>query len=444
MFRVAAVVVLVGCALSASADEFARAEELAWDKQFAESERIYRAILEKEPASRRARLGLARVVMWSGRYREAIGLFDQLLATGPTDVDALEGRATAAYWSGDFRSAARGFRRVLELDPARATARASLGEIVAATRPSQRIDLGALRDDQPLDVKRASVSATFYSDPLSRWTATFGTTHFDADRRGSRRAEFARVEYDTHLRDLGLAASAGVFDEDFVGGASLTWRRLAVLVDRHEEVASAPAMDQRVFSTTTTLRWKHDRSWIAMAEASRRSYSDDNRGWAVVAYAVAPALKRSGWTLWAGASAAARDTNESRFHPTAVSSVREGGFFRYTYRGEYDPYWTPDDLREVRGVVALERELPRGRVKVHADAGAARDRGRAFGPDTGPLSLPLETFTFAFDRDYHPYRFGVSAGLTLTPAFALEIGAERSVTVDYRSTSFHAALVRRR
>jgi hypothetical protein len=118
--------------------------------------------------------------------------------------------------------------------------------------------------------------------------------------------------------------------------------------------------------------------------------------------------------------------------------------FRYQYRGEYDPYWSPDDLVEGRVVMALERRASRGGVKLHADGGYARDRGRAFGPDTGPGPFPASTFTFAFNRTYHPWRAGLSADFTLSPQWRIEAGVERGVTVDYRSTSVHAALVRRR
>jgi hypothetical protein len=129
---------------------------------------------------------------------------------------------------------------------------------------------------------------------------------------------------------------------------------------------------------------------------------------------------------------------------TAVSSTFDAGFFRYQYRGEYDPYWSPDDLLEGRLVAAVERRMSRGGVKVHADGGYARDRGRAFGPDAGPGPFPESTFTFAFDRTYRPWRAGIAADLALVSHWRIEAGVERSVTVDYRSTTVHAALVRRR
>lgn len=434
------VLVLVWCAATAVADDLSRAEQLAWNRQFAEAEALYRTL----PPSRRAQLGLARVVMWSGRYAEAVTRFNELLRASSNDVDALEGRATAEYWSGDFRSARRDFRRVLELDPKREFAQRSLSEIAATTRPSQRIAVGGVRDDQPLDISRGEISATFFSDPLSRWTASIGATHFDAAALGTRQANHVRLENETRWRDFVLDASAGAFDESFIGHAGVRWRQFGVSVRRQEEVASATSLRNKAFSTIATVRWSREGDWIAAAEASARRYSDDNSGHAVVAYAVAPVLKRGAWTVWAGGSAAARDTEETRFRPTAISSVREGSFFRYSYRGEYDPYWTPDDLLEARAVVAVERELGRGRIKLHADGGVARDRGRAFGPDAGNAPFPLQVITFPFDRSYSPYRFGITTDLAITPVYRFEAGAERSITVDYRSTTFHAAVVRRR
>jgi tetratricopeptide (TPR) repeat protein len=436
-------VLVVVLAMMAGAGDLRRAEQLAWEKQFAASEALYRAILATEPQSAEARLGLARVVMWQGRYAEAIALFRQL-----DGVDVLEGKATAEYWSGDLRSAARDFRRVLELDPKRETARRSLEEIAAVSRPSQRISVGGTHDDQPLDLVRAEAAATFFSDPLTRWTITGGGYHMDASRIGESDGEYVLVENETRLRGFTFGGSLGAFTYPDgvrrpIGSASVRYRDLTLRVDRREEIASATSLRTHAASTTTTLRWSHERNLVAAAEVSHRSYFDHNSAKSLVAYAVAP-LRKDEWTFWAGASATARDTDESRFAMTAVSSTLENGSFRYQYRGEYNPYWTPDDLLEARAVVAVERRFERGGVKLHADGGFARDRGRAFGPDTGPTPFPGETFTFAFDRDYRPWRAGLTADVAIAPSLRFEAGVERGVTVDYRSTTFHAALVRRR
>ena len=430
--------------------EMLLAETLAWANRFEESEARYRAL----PPTRTSRLGLARVILWQHRYAEAAEHFDALLRENADDLDALEGRATAAYWSGDLRTAARGFRRVLAREPQRETSRTSLAEIAAVTAPSQRLALDASRDDQPLDVARAELSADVFSDPLTRWTFSVGTYRLDHDRRGTRDGELVRIANETQLpaQRLTLGASLGVFTfpdgtRRPIGHASVGWRELTLRVERREEIASATAIPTHAYSTTTSLRWHRENERIvAAAEASRRSYFDDNSGSAFVAYAVAPLLRRAGWTVWGGASAAVRDTDTSRFHVTATSSSLDasGTFFHYAYRGEYDPYWTPDDLREARAVVAVERAFGRGSVKLHADGGYARDRGRAFGPDAGLAPFPVNVTPFGFDREYHPYRGGMTAALTVMRGLRLELAYEHATTVDYRSNTFHAALARRR
>lgn len=439
----ARLLLILALTTSALAADLSTAERLAWDKRFAESEAMYRELLARDPQSHAARLGLARVVLWQGRYDEAIAMFAQL-----EGLDALEGRATAEYWSGDLRNAARHFREVLARDPSREFARTSLREIESTARPSQRLSVDTLHDDQPLDAIRAEASASFFTDPLTRWSATAGAYRLDAARRGTRDGQYAIVENETRWKRFTFGGSLGIFtfpdgEHRPIGSVRVAHRQLELRIDHREEIASATALQTHAASTTTTLRWHREQNWIAAAELIHKRYFDDNEGRAFVAYAVVP-TKRNAWTLWSGGSVSARDTDESRFRQTAVSSALDQGFFRYAYRGEYDPYWTPDDLFEARAVLALERTIPRGAIKLHGDFGYARDRGRAFGPDAGATPLPTTNFTFAFDRTYHPWRAGITAHVNLAPSWRLEASVERGVTVDYRSTSVHAALVRRR
>jgi hypothetical protein len=431
---------LVCAAFAARADDLQRANELAWAKRFAEAEALYRSL----PPSPAATLGLARVVLWQGRYGEAIALFARL-----EGADALEGQAQAQYWSGDLRGAARSFRRLLALDPNRGGARQSLDEILATARPSQRITIDGAHDDQPLDFIRAEAAATFFSDPQTRWTVSAGRYAMTAERV-ARDADghFASIAGEATWRGFTTGATLGVFTfpdgvHQAIGGASVRRRSLTLRLERRPELTSATSLTTHAASTTTALRWDHDGRWRGAAEVLHRSYYDGNDGRAATAWGVVP-LRRNPWTLWGGASVAARDTGESRFHVTSTSSTREQTDFRYTYRGEYDPYWTPDDLLEARAVVAVERRMSRGTLKLQADGGWARDRGRTFGPDVGPTPFPDGTFAFAFVRTYHPWRAGLTADLALIGDFRVEAGVERSVTVDYRSNSFYAALVRRR
>jgi hypothetical protein len=438
-----ATILLTTAAFGADPRGLRAAEQLAWDKRFAESEALYRRILQEDPASNEARLGLARVVMWQRRYDEAIVMFREL-----EGIEALEGRATAEYWSGDLRSAARDFRKVLAIDPGREFARTSLSEIEATARPSERVSVDAVEDDQPLDAVRAEVASTFFSDPLTRWSVIGGAYRLDAGPIGESDGEYVAIENETRFGDLTLGGSAGLFTfpdgvRRPIGSLMVRHRSLMFRVDHREEIASATSLRTHAAATTSALRWSHDRNWIGAAEISHRRYFDGNRGNAAIAYAVAP-WRRGDWTFWGGGSAAIRDTEDSRFRMTAVSSTLDAGFFRYQYRGEYDPYWTPDNLVEGRLVAAVERRMARGGVKLHADGGYTRDRGRAFGPDAGPGPFPGSTFTFAFDRSYRPWRAGIAADLAFATHWRMETGVQRSVTVDYRSTSVHVSLVRRR
>ena len=396
--RFVLVVVMVVVCAGAAADDLVRAQELAWGKRFAEAEELYRRILESAPSDD-ARLGLARVVMWQGRYAEAIALFSRLKG-----VDALEGRATAEYWSGDYRSAARHFRSVLERDPNRDFARTSLAEITATMTPLQAILVDGFDDDQPFDGIRATLEGTFFSDPLTRWIARAGGYQL-----GSAGGTFVSIANETKVNKLIFSAEAGLFawPDDVtrpVGGAGVRWKSLTLRVDRRPELFTATSLDDHIASTTTTLRWDHDRDWLASAELIHRNYSDDNAGRGFSAYAVAP-LRRNGWTLWSGASIATRDTDQTRF---------DGA--------RYDPYWTPEELVEGRAVLAVERTLSNGNIKLSGDGGRARDRGRT----------------------YTPWRTSLSATFSLRGNLRMEAGVERTSTIDYRVTSFHAALVRRR
>ncbi|HYC89803.1 MAG TPA: tetratricopeptide repeat protein [Thermoanaerobaculia bacterium] len=383
----AASLLLLCLALPLLADELQRAHELAWAKRFAEAEALYRRL----PESPAQQLGLARVVMWQGRYAEAIALFEKL-----EGVDALEGLATAQYWSGDWRAAARNFRRVLALDPGRTT---PLPEILATARPSQRVTVAGVVDDQPLELIRTEVAASLFSDPQTRWTVSLG--RYDGDASG----ELASVANETTIRRVTVAGSLGIFTwpdgvRRPVGSASVRRGSLSARVERVPEIATATSFDTHVASTLTALRWETDRRWLAAAEVSHRGYSDDNQGWAAFAYAMAP-LQKKEWTFWGGGAVTAKDTAESRF-----------------FDGRYDPYWTPEDLVEGRAVVAVQR----GAIKAHADGGWARDRSRR----------------------YRPWRAGLTANVPLARDFRIEAGVERSVTIDYRATAFHVSLVRRR
>ena len=435
-----------GAAAAAPADDLERARQLAWSKDFAASEALYLQILERDPGSRDAQLGLARVILWQGRYDEAIRRFT---AIQPQDADTLEGRALASYWRGDLRTAARTFEQVLARDANREQSRQSLAEIQALARPEQRMTVRFIEDDQPLDRLHVEAEATHFSDPLTRWSVLAGGYAMDAGRVGQSEGGFVVVGNQTSWRGIELRGGLGLFTYPDgvrrpIGHLGLRRGSLELRIEQQEALASASSLRTHASALTTTLRWSRERNWISALEVSHRSWFDENETVAAVAYGVAPLVKRGGLTVWGGASLAARDSSEPRFDIAAVSSSREGEGFRYTWRGEYDPYWAPREQFEALLVAAVEYRRDRGGVKLHADAGVAQDQGRAFGPDTGTTPLPTSSYAFEFDRRYDPHRFGITLDREIVAGYRLEAAAERSATVDYHSTSFYVSLVRRR
>lgn len=402
------------------------AETLAYGGRFAEAEAIYRTL----PPSRAAALGLARVVLWSGRYAEARSLF---LAMGD-DPEAIEGAATAAYWQGDWRTASREYTRVAS----RETAARALGDIAAATRPAWRFVADAVDDDQPFHAQRGEAVYSFFSDELTRWDASAGTYRLASEVpfalvRNERVFPWQRATLTTTLGAIRYPGSG----TRAIGGIALRLRQVTLSI-QDRELLTNPA-DRYGSLRTTSLRWE---TTLAAAGVQHLRYFDGNEGDAADAYVLRPIAKRGQWRILGGVSAAFRDTEQTRFFATAVSSAREGDAFRYSYRGLYIPYWTPQNLVEGRAIVAVER-ASRVTTKLQVDAGRARDRAVGFGPDLGTTPLPPDIFSFTFPRTFTPWRARFTASTNLG-ALAVDFAYEHSVTAEYRANSFHASVGRRR
>lgn len=430
------------------ADESAdlqRAQKLAWDKQFSAAERVYRDVLERSPQSREAALGLARVLLWEGRYRDARRRF---IALGDR-----EGAATAAYWQGDYRTAAREFRSL----PGNSFARESLAAIEQNARGTDRVAATWLDDDQPFQALRVAGSSSFFSDALTRWDAEAGWASLAAPRLDDRRTTpFATLANETVLpwQRLTIRSSAGIQrypdrSMRFIGELSGRWRvwkatTLSATVARRELLATTTSLASHPFVTTRSIQWLRslDRSWIAGAELGSHRYFDSNRGRYAQGYLLLP-LRWSAApaALYAGASAAFRDTAGDRFYLEAVSGSRTAaGGFSFAYRGAYTPYWTPRHQREVRAIALITF----AHLKLQLETGTAHDTVAGFGPDSGSTPLPSGIFSFDFRRTSHPGRAAITFDHKLTPRYGFQVTAERSTTAFYTANAIHASLVRQR
>jgi tetratricopeptide (TPR) repeat protein len=457
MRRVLVVLALLAIAVNVAAEDAAvlidRARKLAWSKHFDEAARLYQEVLRAQPKSHDATLGLAWVRLWEGRFPEARELFRRL----PGDPEAAEGAATAAYWSGDFRTAERELRGIVAAHPERKNARTSLEEIRSAATPSERVDVGVVDDDQPFRAARTQVQMSIFTDPLTRWDAIAGAYGLRSDAGGRRGAPFASIQNETVLPALKLTATTSLGAirtsdgrNHAIGGIAGRVRMasqdtIAASIRRQEILTNATRLYP--FATVISLRWQHASPWLAAAGVEHDRFSDRNSANAADGYLLVPMRKTALWTMWAGASALFRDTQDSRFYVTQINAARDpsGQFFHYTYRGAYDPYWTPNHLLEGRLIVAAERRIGRSTtMKVQADAGKARDRTVTFWPDAGPDPFPRQIGQSLFDRTYQPWRIRLSAAAPLARGVTLDIALEHSVTAFYRANSIHATVARRR
>jgi hypothetical protein len=436
------------CVVVRADDPHAVAAKLAGEKRFDAAAAVYRDALTASPRDWRLRLGLARVTLWSGRYRDAERQFASLLADKPADGDALLGYAQAAYWAGDFRAAGDRYRALLAAQPGHAEAQKVLSELAALAAPRYGIEMLYRDDSQPYDIGTASATVSLFSDPLTRWDirGSAGSAGGASSSIG-----FVGAGLSTGLPDWRLHVDAHVERFQFpdgetgtVGGLAVTrtlpWRSAVVAsVERTPLLYTATSVAAHVTATDYSLTWRRDPSerWLASIAARRIDYSDGNDGEAADAWMLVPVYSRGRLTLRAGASAAWRDTSEDRFRFTQFSSRQiAAGEWAYTFHGVYDPYWTPQDLREARVLVVAETP----RVKVHLDGGYAEDRAVSFGPSTGPSPGPLFIFPVVLDRSFRPWRAGIELNVPVTRRIEFRARYRHDVTAFYRANEIEASL----
>jgi hypothetical protein len=437
-----------------------RAQDLAGEKHFAAAETRYHEVLQRSPSSHQAALGLAQVILWEGRYREARRRFKALVARFPTDVDAMEGAATAAYWQGDFRTAAREFSAIAAAHPERRIPQTSLAEIQSAARGDVRVLMEGVDDDQPYRAWRTSARVSSFSDPLTRWDVTAGAYRLENPTRGIARTEpfvLATNEIVLPWQRLTITTTAGVLrwpdaTTRPIGGLTFAHKlssntSVSVTGERRELLTNSTAVITHAAVTRFVAAWNRNvpRGWLAGIEAGHNRYYDRNSGGYAQAYLLWPVLKRDHTTVWLGASAAIRDTRETRFELDTVSSTRSpAGDFLYSYRGSYRAYWTPRNFREGRAIATVAQTIGKGELKLQAERGVAREEERAFGPSSGGVPLPSMVFAIDFERTFNPYRFSAGLSMPVSTAFRLECAIERNVTAFYAANVFRASLVRHR
>lgn len=124
-----------------------------------EAIRLYREVLEEEPARHDVRIRLARVLAWSEQHEEALAAYDRVLEAQPDHPEAPVERAEVLSWEGRYDEAEAAFTSLLEADPRNARAARGLarthawsGRILSADAAYERAL--ALEDDPELRAER--------------------------------------------------------------------------------------------------------------------------------------------------------------------------------------------------------------------------------------------------------------------------------------------------
>lgn len=173
-----AIIWLKQAALVAAPDNDAPALELAvtyeWSGRPQDAALIYQKILAKNPPSRPALLGMARIYLATYQIKKATAIYEELLANHPHDKDALNGLAWVQLSNKDFKGARQHFEQVLSLDANNAEAKQGLALLQELTRYVLTIDGGQYSVGK---TSSKSASINFYADINATDQLLFQATH---------------------------------------------------------------------------------------------------------------------------------------------------------------------------------------------------------------------------------------------------------------------------
>jgi Flp pilus assembly protein TadD len=123
------VLLLLAVHQTAGAQNLIEAKRLAEAGRHFEAERLYNAVLEKNPDNMEALLGAGYNLSWAGRHDEAREKFEAALAINPENADALVGKGYNLAWDQQYAAAKYPFQALEKLQPGSIEARKGLGYV---------------------------------------------------------------------------------------------------------------------------------------------------------------------------------------------------------------------------------------------------------------------------------------------------------------------------
>jgi Tfp pilus assembly protein PilF len=425
-----------------------------WSKDQPTADSIYGRAIGRHPNDAELRLEYGRFLIETGNPSRGRNVLAPLTDNQSTPNSAQQiARArmllgTADYWRGDFTGARNKFRAALALDSSLADARRQLVEIETATAPWVHVGTDLWDDDQPLRYASFNADGGWFATPLTPIDVRARSSVYDANGASEEMltAEASVTSY-FPTAHIDLSAGGGVVDRSF--GASLDWTARATLGVRlpgsvvlQAKYARSPytntvrSLDQGIMAQTleANARFGKAASWNGELGARHEIYPDSNSVSSGFGWILAPLASGEDGTLHIGYGFTAQSAVESRFLPQGDVNVRPGDP-PTMIPGEYNPYYTPNNLR-VHSALANVTLRPSRQLRIEAGGGYAlnaHEEAPVLYAVASPPSVTVER-TY-YDRSFKPWSARGSIDWNATPAMRISVGAEHGREAYYQYTS---------
>jgi hypothetical protein len=196
------------------------------------------------------------------------------------------------------------------------------------------------------------------------------------------------------------------------------------------------SLDQGIMVQTleASARWGKARSWNGELGARHEIYPDDNSVSSGFGWILAPIWSREAGSLHVGYGVTAQSAAESRFLPQGDINVRPGEPPTMV-PGEYNPYYTPNNLR-VHSALVNASLRPTSQLRIEAGGryalSAQEDAPVLYAVATPPSVTVERTF---YDRSFTPWSARGSIDWNATPAVRISLGGEHGREAYYEYTT---------
>lgn len=405
----------------------------------------------------------ARELRTEGAHDAAARLIRRYLVDHPEQASVRWLLAETLYWAGEYRAARRELARALRTAPLPDGARELWRDLDRLWAPRVSVSGGLVDDNQPLDVGRGTVEADVPLGPRVRVLARGTPLRLDARETGSVGVFEGRLGLEADWPDVPvrtrLEGGAARWSErsGFVGLAAVevglpAGFELRSRARRWNYRHTATVLDTALFVETGGVRLARSdpTGWSGQVGGRVDRFPgdagrDDNLVRHAWAWILAPLWSRGRNAIRVGYAFRYADADESTFATIPAGTPGSGGGGGGSGAGPgggsppgggptsgpvtgYDPYYTPEEVREHSALVALQAAPAAGvLLSLSGAAGLdAREEAPALAGTDGALEFGA--------RDYTPWRAGGS--VSVQPGAEWHLGAG----VEYREDAFFEIL----